>query len=82
MMYERIVQLRNHDINVYRTRDKYNIYFSRDFILLFLFISHLSEFNSLVLSTEKYKKKKKVTVGAELLNHDEICWNIFIKSFH
>lgn len=27
-------------------------------------------------------QKKKVTVGAELLNHDEICWNIFIKSFH
>lgn len=28
------------------------------------------------------KIQKKVTVGAELLNHDEICWNIFIKSFH
>lgn len=31
---------------------------------------------------QKNTKKKKVTVGAELLNHDEICWNIFIKSFH
>lgn len=81
MMYERIV---NSEIMI--------LLFTKQGIT---FIFHMTSFfsfsfyftpdrvsHSLVLSTEKCKKKKKVTVGAELLNHDEICWNIFIQFFN
>lgn len=80
MMYERIV---NSEIMI--------LLFTKQGIT---FIFHMTSFfsfsfyftpdrvsHSLVLSTEKCKKKK-VTVGAELLNHDEICWNIFIQFFN
>lgn len=80
MMYERIV---NSEIMILMfTKQGITFIFHMTSFFSFYFtpdrVSH-----SLVLSTEKCKKKKKkVTVGAELLNHDEICWNIFIQFFN
>lgn len=82
MMYERIV---NSEIMILLfTKQGITFIFHMTSFFSFLFILHLTEFPIPLFCQQKNakKKKKKVTVGAELLNHDEICWNIFIQFFN
>lgn len=78
MMYERIV---NSEIMILMFT-KQGITFIFHITSFFFFILHLTEFPIPLFCQQKNAKKKKVTVGAELLNHDEICWNIFIQFFN
>lgn len=83
MMYERIV---NSEIMILMfTKQGITFIFHMTSFFSFLFILHLTEFPIPLFCQQKNAKKKKkstVTVGAELLNHDEICWNIFIQFFN
>lgn len=82
MMYERIV---NSEIMILMfTKQGITFIFHMTSFFSFFYFTPDRVSHSLVLSKKKCKKKKKstVTVGAELLNHDEICWNIFIQFFN
>lgn len=80
MMYERIV---NSEIMIlmFTKQGITFIFHMTSFFSLFLFYTWPS-FPFSCFVNRKMQKKKKVTVGAELLNHDEICWNIFIQFFN
>lgn len=81
MMYERIV---NSEIMIllFTKQGITFIFHMTSFFSFFLFYTWPSFPFPCFVNRKMQKKKKKVTVGAELLNHDEICWNIFIQFFN